>query len=173
MTQRVAEHLAMAEMLWASLHGLNRADPQETGDSDLAWYWTDNRHSAVAAGEDLSPYAHVWAALKYSLTKLTGSDEWAYALYSLLSDNGESVAYNLAQLYEAEIIEHCPGCASDGPGHLPTCPCAYSDHVVPDVVLRIARCTNRWHRSASIHGAMTCPECPDGLPADQVRKGLS
>lgn len=35
------------------------------------------------------------------------------------------------------VIEHCAGCAFDsfGPGHRIDCPCAYSDHRVPEVVL--------------------------------------
>jgi hypothetical protein len=34
-------------------------------------------------------------------------------------------------------IEHCPGCAADrfGPGHRIDCPCAYTDHRVPAVVI--------------------------------------
>jgi hypothetical protein len=38
--------------------------------------------------------------------------------------------------FSMEFAQHCPGCAEDsfGPGHRATCPCAYSDHVVPALV---------------------------------------
>ncbi|MEO6085694.1 MAG: hypothetical protein ABIQ18_21505 [Umezawaea sp.] len=90
-----AEHIRMADKFWDLLRELNMAD-----DSVNTFYATDNTILANEQGwRVLKPYAAVQHALKRSLRELCLDDEeQAEWLYGHLIDNGEDVAYNLAQL---------------------------------------------------------------------------
>lgn len=85
--------LAAAEALNRTLWELNRLDPENVAGVD-ALYAGDNTSVARTCAE-LSPYAHVQAALMVPLIRLAGSVERAEELRYHLADNGESVAYNL------------------------------------------------------------------------------
>lgn len=91
--------LKAAQALWDTLWTLNRVDPDNVAGLDGA-YAGDNTGSVLRNPElSMSPYAHVQAALLFSLTRLCdGSKERAQqALYGL-HDSGEDVPYVLDYL---------------------------------------------------------------------------
>ncbi|WP_367135823.1 hypothetical protein [Saccharothrix sp. HUAS TT1] len=90
-----AEHVRMAEMLCKTLRELNMAH-----DSVNGFYASDNSHQANAKGwRALKPYAAVQHALRVSLLELCGgNEEQAEWIDYQLCDNGEDVAYNLAEM---------------------------------------------------------------------------
>lgn len=97
MVEHENEHLLMADMLWQTLYNMNMSDPNNTGAKELTFYHWDNSATwgHTAAQQQMTPYAHVQAALMYALRMLTESEAEAQILRDLLSDNNESVTDNL------------------------------------------------------------------------------
>lgn len=91
-----ATHLGMAQMLLETLQRLNLVDPDNERGLNT-FYAADNTYLVrTGAHAELSPYAHVQAALMTALTALMDGDaEAAGELYEEIVSNGESVLFNL------------------------------------------------------------------------------